>query len=176
MNWEKFKSLKLSEKLQWILQYYGLTIGVAAAAIFVGAVFLISVFGPGDDYAVRVMILDDRLSSDACRVFSEELGGLLSGECDITGYAETGAEQMQAFIVRLMTDELDLIIAPTEIMDELAQNEYLRGAAALGADSRYHMYTSGSERTEISFSIGQTARSKKTDHISEVIDYFNEKI
>ena len=172
MNREKFKSLSLREKIQWIFQYYGLTMAVAAAAILVGAVFVSSVFGSGDHYAIRVMILDDRQSSDVCQVFSAELGALLSGECDVTGYTESGAEQMQAYVVRLMTDDLDLIIAPAEVTDELLQYGFLRGAVTLSEDSRYHLYTGGSDRAGTVYCIGETMRSRNADHIPAAIDYF----
>ena len=177
MNWKKFKSLSPREKIQWIFQYYGLTMAVVAAVIFVGAVFLSSVFGPGDNYAIRVMILDDRQSADICRVFGEELGVLLSGECDITGYTESGAEQMQAYVVRLMTDDLDLVIAPAEVTDELLQNGFLRSAAALSKDSRYHAYTDGgSDRADTVYCIGETTRSRNADRVPAAIDYFTEQL
>lgn len=173
MNWEKFKSLRLSEKLRWIFQYYGLTMAVAAAAILVGTVFLFSVFGPGDDYAMRVMILDDHLSADECRAFSEELGAILSGKCDITSYLESEENQKTAFTVRLLTDELDLVIAPEVLTNELLQNGYLLNAVELPADSLYSMRThGGSEGAETAFYIGETARSKNADHISTAIGYF----
>ena len=176
MDWKKFKSLRPGEKVQWIFQYYGLTMAVAAAAIIVVTVFLCSVFGPGDQYAIRVMILDDHQSAENCLAFSVELGAILSGECDITGYLESDDEQNRALTVRLLTDELDLIIAPEGVVNELLQSEYLLNAVKLPADSLYSMRMhGGSEGSEVAFYIGETARSRNADHIPTAIRYFTDK-
>ena len=175
MNWTKFKSLSLREKLQWIFQYYGLTIAVVAAALFVGGVFLYSVLGPGDGSVIHVLILDDHQSADVCRAFSEDLSALLGGECDVTSYTESNANQMQAFVIRLMTDELDLIIAPKAQMDELLENEYLRSSTELPEGALYYTYTGGGSAQDGSiFCIGETARSKSR-HNAAAIDYFSGK-
>ena len=84
MNWKKFKELSLGGKLQWIVQYYGATIVIAAIALCVGIVMVRTFFGPEENYALRVMILDDHSSADLCRVFATELGEVLGGECDVT--------------------------------------------------------------------------------------------
>ena len=174
MDWKKFRTLSLREKIQWIFQYYGLTIAVAAAAILVGAVFLSSVFGPGDGCVMRVMILDDHISSDSCRLFGEELGAILSGECDISSYLESDPDQNSAFAIRLLADELDLIIAPEAQVESLLQSGYLVNAVELREDSTYCSFRmpGGSEGAETAFYIGETARSRNAGHISTAVDYF----
>ena len=169
MNWDKFKSLNLREKLQWLLQYYGLSAAIAAAAIIVGAVFLTSVFGPEENYAIRVLILDDQQSADICRVFGEDLSPLLLGECDITSYAQSNAYQLQAFVVRLTSDDLDLVIAPAEEMAQLMDNGYLKSSMELDMNSYYCAITG---RTEGAFCIGEALTAKNSENIPAVIDYF----
>ena len=176
MDRKKFKQLRPGQKLQWLFQYYGLTAAVVIVAIVVGAVFLRSVFGPEDDYAIRVLILDDRQSADICQLFSQELGDILSGPCDITSYLKIDADQARAFAVRLSVDDLDLIIAPEDEIDQLAQNGYLRRAVKLEEDSYYYTITrGGSPLEEQALYIGEPFRSRNTDSIPAAIEYFTGK-
>ena len=144
MTREKFKALPFLQKVQWVLQYYGVTALVVVIAVAVAAVFLKSVFGPGEQYALRVMALDDRLTTEQCQTFARELGELVGGECDVTSYLESDTVQMQAFAVRLTTDPLDLVIAPEDQMEQLVENGYVAAALRLQDDSRY-MQTTGAD-------------------------------
>lgn len=171
MNWAKFKEMKLREQLQWILQYYGVTIAVVIAAVFVGTVFIASVFGAEEDYAIRVMILDDRQFADNCREFSEELGAALSGECDITSYLESDDDQRQAFAVRLMSDHLDIVIAPEEQTEQLLQNGFLLQAMRLEADSFYNQRTAP-DREDGAICLGVASSGKNVENIPIAIAYF----
>lgn len=171
MDREKFKALSFWQKVQWVLQYYGPTMVVTALAAFVIVVFVKSVFGPGEEYALRVMILDDRQSTDLCQTYSRQLGELLGGECDITSYAESALYEMQAFVVRLTSDELDLVIAPEEQMEQLMENGYLTDMTALPDDSFYCMTAHGGQPTE-PYYIGQTVRSGNPDNVPAAVDYF----
>ena len=168
MNWEKFRQMRLTEKIQWILQYYGVAIGVAIVAIFVAVVFITSIFET-DEYALRVLILDDRQTAEQCGEFSRELSAMLSGECDVTSYRGDSEEQMQAFVVRLMTDALDLVIAPEAEMAQLAENGYLRSSAVLGEESFYEIQMGGGSGQ---YCIGETARSRSAERAALAIDYF----
>ena len=143
MTWGKFKALPFLQKIQWLVQYYGVTALVAAVTVAVAVVFFRSVFGPGEQYALRVLVLDDRLSVDQCRTFARELGEKLGGECDMTSYLESDAAQMQAFAVRLTTDPLDLVIAPEDQMEQLIDNGFVAAGLELQDDSRYMQATGG---------------------------------
>ena len=173
MNWDKFKNLSLRGKLQWLLQYYGLTAAIAATAIIVGAVFLTSVFGPGENYALRVMILDDRSSADLCRVFGEELGEVLGGACDVTAYLKSDPDQMQAFVVRLMADNLDIVIAPADETQQLLQSNFLSGAMGLEADSFYYACTGGGPDQEGgALYLGTAASGRNAGNVPAGMAYF----
>ena len=126
MNWNKFKTMSLFQKIQWIIQYYGLMLVVMVVVLFVGTVFVKSVFGSENEYAIRVMILDDHLSKETSNMFRSDLKIVLDGECDISSYMESDLDQKQAFTVRLLADELDIVIAPKKDMEELKQNGYLK--------------------------------------------------
>ena len=172
MDLEKFKALSFWKKVQWVLQYYGLAMVVTALAAFVIAVFLKPVFGPGEQYALRVMILDDRQSPELCQAYSEQLGALLGGECDVTSYAESGMYEMQAFVVRLTSDELDLVIAPEEQMEQLMENGYLTDMTELADDSLYWVTAHGGEPAARPYYIGRTILSANPDNVPAAIEYF----
>ena len=62
MDLEKFKQLSLKKKIQWLLQYYGLTALIAVLAIAVISIFLKSVFCPEPISDICVLILDESIS------------------------------------------------------------------------------------------------------------------
>lgn len=172
MDREKFKALSFWQKVQWVLQYYGLAMVITALVVFVLVVFIKSVFGPGEEYALRVMILDDRQTTELCQTYSQQLGELLGGACDITSYAESAQYEMQAFVVRLTSDELDLVIAPEEQMEQLMANGYLTGMSPLSDDSLYWVTAHGGRPEERTYYIGQTVRSGNPDNVPAAVDYF----
>ena len=173
MNWKTFKEMRLRAKLGWIVQYYGVTIVIAALAIFVGVVFVRSVFGPADEYAIRIMILDDRASADVCRVFEAELSEMIGGACDVTSYRESDDEQRQAFAVRLMTDHLDIVIAPEEQTQQLLQNSFLSGAMELEAGSFYYESTGGGPDAGYgALYLGVAASGTNAENVPAAAEYF----
>lgn len=173
MKREVWREMSLRARAQWVLQYYGAAIVVSILALIAAVSFFTSAFGPGEHYAVKVMILDDRQTADNCRLFSDALGAALGGECEITCYAPSATYEMQAFAVRLTSDKLDVIIAPREQARELLSNGYLREIEPLPADSRYQAVTRGGEDDGDIF-IGIAARSANADNAAAAARYFIE--
>ena len=175
MNWKKFRELSLGGKLQWIVQYYGATIVIAAIALCVGIVMVRTFFGPEENYALRVMILDDHSSADLCRVFAAELGEVLDGECDVTSYLKSDPDQMQAFVVRLMADNLDIVIAPADETQQLLQSNFLSSAMGLEADSFYYACTGGGPDQEGgALYLGMAASGRNAGNIPAGVTYFTD--
>ena len=173
MSWKKFRELSLGGKLQWIAQYYGVTIVIAALAVYMLVIVVQSVFGPAEDYALRIMILDDRQSADICRMMSAELSEALSGECEVTSYLKRDDDQRQAFAVRLMTDHLDIVIAPVEQTQQLLQNSFLQSAMELGADAFYYELTGGGPASgNETLCLGVVASGRNADNVPAAVDYF----
>lgn len=172
MNWSKFKTMSIFQKNQWIIQYYGLTLVVMVVVLFVGAIFVKSVFGTENEYAIRVMILDDYLSQETCNRFRSDLRIALDGECDISSYMESDLNQKQAFTVRLLADELDIVIAPKKEMEELQQNGYLKRMEAIHQDSFYYSVTRDKDaQFDSEMYVGETVKSKNSSSIDAVISY-----
>ena len=172
MNWNKFKTMSIFQKTQWILQYYWLTIVVMVVVLFVGAIFVKSVFGTENEYAIRVMILDDYLSKETSNRLRSDLRIALDGECDISSYMESDLDQKQAFTVRLLADELDIVIAPKKEMEELQQNGYLKRMEAIYQDSFYYSVTRDKEaQFDSEMYVGETVKSKNSSNVDAVISY-----
>lgn len=175
MTKEKFKALPFLKKIQWVLQYYGVTMLVTVIAAAVAVVFFKAVFGPGEQYVLRVMALDDRLSVDQCRTFAQELEEKLGGECDVTSYLASDFSQMQAFAVRLTTDPLDLVIAPEEQMEQLIENGYVAAGLQLQEDSRYMQAIGAGEDEPLRY-IGRTSVGMNEENAAAAEEYFTQQV
>ncbi len=176
MDWNKFKTMSTFQKTQWIIQYYGLTIVVVLVTLLVGAIFMKSVFGAENEYAIRIMILDDHLSKEVVNRFRDDLRIELEGECDISSYMENDISQKQAFTVRLLADELDIVIAPKKEIEEMQQSGYLRRIEAISQDSFYYSVTRGEDdKLDTDLYVGETVKSKNSSSIDAVISYIQRK-
>ena len=172
MNWNKFKAMSIIQKVQWIVQYYGLMIVVMVAVLIVGTAFMKSVFGAQKEYGIRVMVLDDFLSSEALDRFRRDLTVALKGECDITSYMEKDLEHKQAFTIRLGVDELDVVIAPKKEMEELQKNGYLVRMEVINQESFYYRVTrKDSHESDYEMYIGETVKSNNRSNVDTVINY-----
>ena len=176
MNWDKFKAMSILQKTQWVIQYYGLTMVVVLVALIVGAIFIRSVFGAENEYAIRVMILDDHLSKEVVNRFRDDLRIELEGESDISSYMESDISQKQAFTVRLLADELDIVIAPKKEIEEMQRSGYLHRIEAISQDSFYYSVTRGEDdKPGTDLYIGETVKSKNIRSVDAVINYIQMK-
>lgn len=127
MNLEKFKSLSFKEKLNWIWEYYAVTIVVVIVAVVVCAFLVASMLGvrEGQRVDLSVLILDDRMNQESAEGLRSILEENVPGNIEISFYSKSNSEQFQAFVVRTAVDGSDLVIAPQKEMSELAQNEYV---------------------------------------------------
>lgn len=141
MNWEKFKEMPLADKVKWIIHYYGIAICVGVIAICVIATLLGRILGPGEKYAARIMILDDRCSDEERILMGEELQTELGEACEVIAYQLSDENQFQAFVVRLTGADLDVIIAPEKEMKELESNGYFQEMHKMKEDASYYQMT-----------------------------------
>jgi len=125
VNRELWKQMSFVKKLEWIAQYYGATIIVIIIAIAVVTSFVKSVINGADRGDMRIIILDNGVSSELCQVYQDEVEVLIEGDAEMSSYIKNDPTHMQAFTVRITADDLDIIIAPKEEMSELAENGYL---------------------------------------------------
>jgi len=140
LNKELWKQMSLSKKLVWFIQYYGVTTLVVIGSILVLFSLGKTFFGEKEKADIKVIILDNGVSSDLCLQYQEEISTLLQGKAEITAYIKNDATHMQAFSVRLTADDLDFVIAPETEMIEMAKNGYLLKYDESGVTSFYKSY------------------------------------
>lgn len=125
MNKEQWKQMSFSKKMEWLVQYYGITVLVSVIAVVVVFSLAKTMFGPKDRGDIRILILDDGVPSELCITFKEDISNRINGETELSSYAKSDPTHMQAFSVRLTADDVDIIIAPEAEMLEMAGNGYL---------------------------------------------------
>ena len=125
MNKEQWKQMSFRQKLEWLVQYYGVTAIVCVIAILVAFSLAKSFLSGNEKGDMRIIILDDCMPSETCYSFQKEISRIIEGEAEITSYAKSDPIHMQAFSIRLTADDLDIVIAPATEMLEMAGNGYL---------------------------------------------------
>lgn len=139
MNLDKFKELSFKEKLQWIWDYYAVTIAVALVVVIVLVILVSSMLGlRGDQSALNVVILDDRMNDEASEKMKEEWSSIVDGNVEISFFSKHDVEQFQAFIVRVAVDGTDIVIAPYEEISEMAANGYIKDNYYLLSDDSFY--------------------------------------
>ena len=139
MNSDTWKKMTLKEKAEWLIHYYGMAALCAAAGILVVGYLIFSMLGGNDEeYALSVLILDDRVDTERCEKLENELEKILDGQVEVVSYTSAVMEQMQAFSVRTTAGGIDLLIAPENEVRQLDENQYFSGDyRILQEESRY---------------------------------------
>lgn len=173
MNRQKFNSLSFKKKIEWLLQYYGVTALAVLAAILIIGYLIFSIFGPHPEPVLRVLILDDGVSFEDVEQLRGELEILLGDPVELSAYMPSDPNQMQAFSVRLVGDKLDLVIAPQPQMDEMEKNGLILEKSRIPADGSYRQLTRP-EAMEDAFemNIGITVNKKNDVAIEKAMNYF----
>lgn len=125
MNREKWKSMSVRQKLSWLVDYYSVPFVCTVVAVLVIGFLVYSMLGKNDeDCGLRVMILDDRISSEKCELIDEMLTKELSVNVEVIGYHTFVVEEMQAFAVHTSANDIDLVISPQNEANQLNENGY----------------------------------------------------
>ncbi len=128
MNSDTWKNMTLKQRVQWLLQYYGLKAACVVAAIGVVIYLIFSMLGGNEEeYGLSVLILDDRVGTEKSETLKNEMEELLDCPVEVVSYTSTVMEQMQAFSVRTTAGGIDLMIAPENEMQQLRSNNYFSG-------------------------------------------------
>lgn len=146
MNLEKFKQLSLKEKIQWLVQYYGIAACVIAVAIVVIVIFMKSVFFPEPISDICVLVLEDGVTVEDTERVQEVLEQLTGKSVDVVSYTVTDLYGKDAFAVKLTSDQLDIVIAPYDETMQMMQTGYLKEEQKL-------------EQSELHLGIPQNART-----------------
>ncbi len=161
MNKEKFKQLSFFEKVQWLIQYYGVAIVVAVIAIIVAIFFLKSVIFPEKIPDAVVLIFSDDITPGEGLEYEQELSELTGEEVDVVSYMTTDVYSEASFAAKIGVDQIDLVLAPQNEMNVLKDG------------GRIADYTQIPGR-ELYMAVPVTARIN--EHSQEISDYLWTKL
>ena len=157
MNLEKFKQLSLKGKIQWLVQYYGVLACVVIVAIVVIVIFFKSVFFSEPISDICVLILDDGVTVEDTDLVREDLEQLTGKSVEVVSYTAINPYGRDAFAVKLSSDQLDIVIAPSEETVQMMQTGYLKEEQKI-------------EQSELHLGIPQSARTGEAYELA--IEYF----
>lgn len=125
MTWKTFKEMSFKKKLQWLVQYYGIVALIILVVIFIAFSFLKSVFFPEPGADVCIMILSDDIYTEDAVDMQYNLSKTYDCTYDISAYMISDPYGMQYFATRVMTDQLDIVVAPRKETEEMLSNSYI---------------------------------------------------
>lgn len=131
MNFKIFKELSFKKKLQWLVQYYGVVALVSIIAIGIIFTLVKSILVPEPIADVCIMILSDDIYTEEAIEMQYELSKTLDSPVEIYAYMISDPYGMQYFATKVMTDQLDIIVAPKKETEELLGNSYISDFEAL---------------------------------------------
>lgn len=125
MNKEKFKELSFKQKLQWLVQYYGVVALISIIAILVVFNLVKSILFPDAGPDVCIMILSDEVYTEEAIEMQYNLSKDLECVVDVSAYMISDPYGMQSFATRIMTDQVDIVVAPKDASDDMKNNSYI---------------------------------------------------
>ena len=84
-----------------------------------------------------VVILSDDYTRDDAPNMEKEISTLIDGSVSIQIYNESELYGDSAFAVKVMSDQIDLIMAPKEKMDSMIQSSYILDYERLNSSGLY---------------------------------------
>lgn len=160
MDWNKFKEMTLKQRLQWLVSYYGIAALIFIVAVIVIVMLVKSIFSPAPISDVCVLMFTEKVGVDESNSMEEELNSILGKEVNIDAYVSSDVYAMQAFVMKLLTDQVDILVFTKEQKEELMADGYLESCEAITND----IY------------IGITERARKSEELDKVYDYLLTKL
>ena len=174
MNKELWKQMNFSQRVEWLVQYYGVTVLVVIVAVVVALSLGRSFFGAKERGDMRVIILDNGVSSELCNQYQEEISQRINGVTEMSAYVKNDPTHMQAFSVRLTADDLDIVIAPEEEMRQMAGNGYLIPYEATGVTGFFADYPKEDVLTVRAEGMGEVTVAVRLNSNSRYMTYRRE--
>lgn len=123
--------MRITEKAEWIAEYYGVRIIVGALAVLTAAVAVKSIFFSVPENDISVLMLSDQVTQSMADSYEEELAEITGKKVEIVAYRENDAYGKQAFAAKVGTDLTDLVIAPEHETELLQESSFLMSSAVL---------------------------------------------
>lgn len=137
MNKEKFKELPFKKKLQWLVQYYGVVALISIIAVFIVINLVKSILFPAPAADVCIMILNDNTDTEKSIEMQYELSKDLECKVEVSAYMPSDPYGMQSFATRVMSDQLDIVIAPKDEMEDMLSTSYIQEYDQIGDSDVY---------------------------------------
>lgn len=137
MNLKKFIELPFLKKIEWIVQYYGVWILVTIVGVCVIISLCRALFFPKPICDVCVIIISDDFSRNDIDRLEEEMSSVTGGSTQVEIYNPSEAYGDGAYTIKLLTDQLDIVIAPKEQTDSMLDSAYLSSAESLKGGRLY---------------------------------------
>lgn len=159
MNLETFKQLSFKKKLQWILQYYGIWIIVSIIAAYVLFVFVKSVFFPEPISDICIIVYSDDYDRNDIPKMESEIANLTGNTTSVEIYNISDVYGSQSFSIKLVSDQIDLVIAPNAQINDMLANGYLESITPMNNND---------------LSIGVPVNARKANNLDKAISYLLE--
>lgn len=137
MNKEKFKELPFLKKLQWLVQYYGVVALISIIAILVVFNLVKSILFPEPSAEVCIMILNDNVDTEESIDMQYDLSMDLECKVEVSAYNPSNPYGMQSFATRVMSDQIDIVIATKDAMEDMLSTSYIQEYDQIGDSDAY---------------------------------------
>lgn len=138
---ERLKSLGVKGRIKWFISYYGLIVATVAAGLMILGYLAFSIFRNTPQPDLRIIVLDDHASFDNGCEIKDGLAECFEGEVEISCYLKSDPTNMQAFLVRLTADDIDLLVVPADFLATMQENDFVRAYAMLPSVGNYSRAT-----------------------------------
>lgn len=125
MNKEKFKELSFKQKIEWLLQYYGLTAVFTVIALTVAVIFIKSVLFPEPLPEVSILILSDAMTQEEANGLQADIEASTGHTALVSAFIVSDLYGKQAFSMKVTSDVVDIVVSPKEETDGMSDNGYL---------------------------------------------------
>ena len=121
MDKEKFKSMPLGKKIQWLIQYYGLAALAVIVTVCVIISFIKSVFFPAPAPDLRVFVYSSEVFDDDIKNLETEILNTTGMDVEVSLIGSSDMYGNQAFVARLTDPDLDIIMAPENETNQMME-------------------------------------------------------
>ncbi|MDO4475860.1 MAG: hypothetical protein Q4B59_03670 [Lachnospiraceae bacterium] len=157
MTKEQFREMNLKAKLQWLLQYYGLTTLVVIIALLVIFNLVKTVLFPAPEPDGHMVLLTDEFVQENALAWQKELEQQTGKDILIEVFNVSDLYGQASFSAKMGVDQIDLVVVPENEKDMLLEAEAIEKATKL-------------ELTDLYMAVTTTAREGET--LEAMIAYF----
>lgn len=150
-----FSELPFRKKIEWFVQYYGIATVAVIVAIIVCISLVKAIIMPAEYEDVCILIYSDEISAEDADLICADLQDLTGKTISVLRYGVSDTYGSQSFALKLSDTVLDIVIAPEEETQKLAQNGFLFEYKEIKGKDLY---------------LGVSNRARRGELLDEVVD------